>query len=100
MVKKTLLSTGLLGLLMAGALAIASETHGTQVSIDEALTIRGGCYGWQVDQCSGSMCGTCSIVVGSSLNQDESPSGQAIRCGGSETTSCSQCLQGATHCDS
>lgn len=100
MVKKTLLSAGLMGLLLAGALAIANETHGIQVSIDEAQSIRGGCYGWQVDQCSGSKCGTASYVTGSSLNKDESPNGQAVRCGGSETASCSGCLTGAISCGS
>lgn len=100
MVKKTLLSTGLLGLLMAGALAIASETHGTQVSIDEARTIRGGCYGWQIDHCSGSKCGTASFVAGSSLNQNESPNGQMVRCGGTEAGNCSACLNGTTPCSS
>ncbi len=100
MAKNAFLSTGLLGLLLAGALAIANETHGTAVSVDEAQTIRGGCYGWQVDHCSGSKCGTCSFVAGSSLNQDESPNGQAIRCGGSDTNSCAGCLAGTISCGS
>ena len=100
MVKRKLLGTGLLGVLLAGALAIASETHGTPVSNDEAQSIRGGCVGFYITNCSGWKCGTGSLVVSGGGSGDEAPSGQVLRCGGGYFGTCSACMSGAASCNS
>ena len=100
MVRKTLLSIGLLGLLMAGALAIAGESHGTPVSIDEAQNIRGGCVGYSISACSGWKCGTSSLIFAGSGNGDLKPDGEILRCGGSLFNSCSSCMSEIESCGS
>lgn len=100
MVKRKLLSAGLVGVLLAGALAIASETHGTPVSNDEAQSIRGGCAGFHITNCSGWKCGTSSLIVSGSGNGDEEPAGSVLRCGGGYFGTCSSCMSAAESCNS